>query len=228
VDKGFRFRLISFDKEETSAIYDRAYREAGFLMESPFFLAAITRTMHELFGERFGEGSSYLIPVTTDLRTGADPLQETFFNHVSYLFYQIPVTAEMTMPELVTAFKQQMYDQVKSGFPRDLAMASLLIRIAPLGLLGKLFHLPMKGKMATFAFSHLGKSSYRSREFMGAEIANFFHMPRVPAPPGLGFFSNTCDDRLNLVISYFEGLFTDDDLELLVAGIRKNLGGDSP
>lgn len=227
-DKGFRFRLISFDRDETAAIYDRAYREAGYLMESPFFLAAITRTVHDLFGERLGDGSSYLIPVTTDLRTGKTPMQEMFFNHVSYLFYQIPVTGGMPMPELVTAFKQQMYDQVKSGFPRDLAEASLLTRIAPLGLLGKLIHLPLKGKMATFVFSHLGKSSYRSREFMGADIGNIFHMPRVPAPPGLGFFSNTCDDRLNLVISSLDGLFTVEDLERLAAGIRENFGAASP
>ena len=227
-DKGFRFRLLSFDRDETAAIYDRAYREAGYLMESPFFLAAITRTMHDLFGARLGDGSSYLIPVTTDLRTGKSPMEEMFFNHVSYLFYQIPVAEGMAMPELVTAFKQQMYDQVKSGFPRDLAEASLLTRIAPLGLLGKLIHLPLKGKMATFVFSHLGKSSYRSREFMGADIGNIFHMPRVPTPPGLGFFSNTCDDRLNLVISYLDGLFTDEDLERLAAGIWENFGAVSP
>jgi hypothetical protein len=227
-DKGFRFRLLSFDRDETAAIYDRAYREAGYLMESPFFLAAITRTMHDLFGERLGDGSSYLVPVTTDLRTGKSPLQELFFNHVSYLFYQIPVTERMAMAELVTAFKQQMYDQVKAGFPRDLAEASLLTRIAPLGLLGKLIHLPLKGKMATFVFSHLGKSSYRSPEFMGAEIGNIFHMPRVPVPPGLGFFSNTCDGRLNLVISHLEGLFADDDIRRLAAGIRENFGVSPP
>jgi hypothetical protein len=227
-NKGFRYRLLSFDRDETTAIYDRAYREAGYLMESPFFLAAIIRTMHDLFGERLGDGSSYLIPVTTDLRTGKAQQQELFFNHVSYLFYQIPVTEGMAMAELMTAFKQQMYDQVKSGFPRDLAEASLLTRIAPLGLLGKLIHLPLKGKMATFVFSHLGKSSYRFPEFMGAGIENIFHMPRVPVPPGLGFFSNTCDGRLNLVISYLDGLFRDDDLERLAAGIRENLGSAAP
>ena len=79
-----------------------------------------------------------------------------------------------------------MYDQVKSGFPRDLAEASLLTRIAPLPVLGKLLHLPMKGKMATFAFSHLGKSSYQHPVFMEKRIANMFHMPRVPVPPGSG------------------------------------------
>ncbi len=108
-----------------------------------------------------------------------------------------------------------MYDQVKSGFPKDLAEASLLTRIAPLPVLGKLLHLPMKGKMATFAFSHLGKSSYQHPLFMGRKVAELFHMPRVPVPPGLGFFSNYYNGRLNLVISYLDGLLRDDEVQML-------------
>lgn len=223
-EKGFNCRLLTFSKQETAAIYDRAYREAGYLMESPFFLAAITRTVHELFTARSDTGSSYLIPVTTDLRPGKDPLQEMFFNHVSYLFYQIPVQQGADMKGLITAFKQQMYDQVKAGFPRDLAEASLLTRIAPLCILGKLLHAPLKGKMATFVFSHLGKSTYQSADCMGGGVENIFHMPRVPVPPGLGFFSNYFNGRLNLVISYLDGLLTDHEVRLLEAGIRESFG----
>jgi hypothetical protein len=223
-DKGFNYRLLTFSREETAAIYDRAYREAGYLMESPFFLAAITRTVHDFFAVRSGSGSSYLIPVTTDLRPGHDQLQEMFFNHVSYLFYQIPVEQGADMKGLVTTFKQQMYDQVKAGFPRDLAEASLLTRIAPLSVLGKLLHAPLKGKMATFVFSHLGKSTYQSAGFMGGVVENIFHMPRVPVPPGLGFFSNYFNGRLNLVISYLDGLLSDEEVRLLEAGIRKSFG----
>jgi hypothetical protein len=223
-DKGFNYRLLTFSRQETAAIYDRAYREAGYLMESPFFLAAITRTVHELFTARSGTGSSYLIPVTTDLRPGQDPVQEMFFNHVSYLFYQIPVQQGADMKGLVTAFKQQMYDQVKAGFPRDLAEASLLTRIAPLCVFGKLLHAPLKGKMATFVFSHLGKSTYQSTECLGGGVENIFHMPRVPVPPGLGFFSNYFKDRLNLVISYLDGMLTEEEVRLLEAGIRVSFG----
>jgi len=120
--------------------------------------------------------------------------------------------------------KQQMYDQVKSGFPKDLVEASLLTRIAPLPVLGKLLHLPMKGKMATFVFSHLGKSSYQHPEFMEKRIANMFHMPRVPVPPGLGFFSNYYNKRLNLVISHLDGLLSDEEVRLLEEGIRDRFG----
>jgi len=219
-----RYTLLSFSEQETAAIYERAYAESGYLMESPYLLSVIIQSMHELFMTKQEAGSSYLIPVTLDLRPNKDPLQEMFFNYVSYLFYQIPIDAVVDRKGLIALLKQQMYDQVKSGFPKDLAEASLLTRIAPLPVLGKLLHLPMKGKMATFAFSHLGKSSYQHPRFMDRTVTELFHMPRVPMPPGLGFFSNFYNNRLNLVISYLDGLLRDDEVQLLGRRIREGFG----
>ncbi len=163
----YRYHLLTFNEKETAGIYERAYDEAGYLMESPYLLSVIVQSMRELFTSRQMTGASYLIPVTVDLRPGLDPLQEVFFNYVSYLFYQVPVHEVDDRKGLIASLKQQMYDQVKSGFPKDLVEASLLTRIAPLPVLGKLLHLPMKGKMATFAFSHLGKSSYQPSRVHG-------------------------------------------------------------
>jgi hypothetical protein len=219
-----RYHLLSFTEQETAAIYDRAYTEAGYLMESPYLLSVIIQCVHELCATKQVTGSCYLIPVTMDLRPGRDPLQEIFFNYVSYLFYQIPVHEADDRKGLISVLKQQMYDQVKSGFPKDLAEASLLTRIAPLPVLGKLLHLPMKGKMATFAFSHLGKSSYQQPLFMDAKVTNIFHMPRVPVPPGLGFFSNYCSNKLNVVISSLDGVLSSDEVLMLDKGIRKRFG----
>ena len=222
---GYRYHLLSFNEEDTARIYERAYDEAGYLLESPYLLSVIIQTMHELFPERNGdEAASYLIPVTIDLRPGLDREQEIFFNFVSFLFYQIPVNVVADRMALIALLKQQMFDQVKSGFPKDLAEASLLTRIAPLPVLGKLLHLPLKGKMATFAFSHLEKSSYQQTSFMGARLSGMFHMPRVPVPPGLGFFTNFYGNRLNLVIAYLDGMLNEESLGILETGIRRRFG----
>jgi hypothetical protein len=223
-DRGFRYRLLAFSEAETRLIYDRAYRDAGYLMESLYLLAVITQSMNDLFTRRNVAGECHLVPVTVDQRPGLDTVQEIFFNHVSYLFYRIPLEAGNDLPGLVALFKQQMYDQVKSGFPRDLAEATLLTRIVPLTLMGRLLHKPFKGKMASFVFSHLGKSYYNDPEFLGSGVTNMFHMPRVPAPPGLGFFSNYYQNRLNLVISWLDGLFTEAELHSLEHAIRSKLG----
>jgi hypothetical protein len=223
-DRCYRYQILSFNEKETSDIYERAYSEAGYLMESSYLLSVIVQSMRELFRSRQMTGASYLIPLTMDLRPGRHPLQEIFFNYVSYHFYQVPVVDVDERKGLIALLKQQMYDQVKSGFPKDLVEASLLTRIAPLSVLGKLLHLPMKGKMATFVFSHLGKSSYQHPMFMEKRIANMFHMPRVPVPPGLGFFSNYYNNRLNLVISYLDGLLSDEDVRMLEGSIRDRFG----
>ncbi len=222
-----KYHLLSFSEQETAGIYQRAYDEAGYLMESPYLLSVIIQSMHELFRNRQANGNGYLIPVTMDLRPGLDPLQEVFFNYVSYLFYQVPVQEVLDRKALIASLKRQMYDQVKSGFAKDLAEASLLTRIAPLFVLGKLLHLPMKGKMATFAFSHLGKSSYQHPVFMGKVISTMFHMPRVPVPPGLGFFSNYYNHKLNLVISYLDGLLADEDIAMLEHDMRERFGAEN-
>jgi hypothetical protein len=219
-----RYHRMSFTEQETAVIYERACEEAGYLMESPYLLSVIIQSMHQLFISRNLDGDSYLIPVTLDLRPNKDPLQEMFFNYVSYLFYQVPAEEVADRKGLIALLKQQMYDQVKSGFPKDLAEASLLTRIAPLPVLGKLLHLPLKGKMATFVFSHLGKSSYQHPLFMEKRIVNMFHMPRVPVPPGLGFFSNHYNNRLTLVISYLDGLLGDGEVRMLEEGIRGRFG----
>lgn len=223
-NRSYCHHLLSFNEQETTAIYERAYAESGYLMESPYLLAVIIQGMHDLFAGRRTNGASYLIPVTVDLRPGLDKLQEIFFNYVSYLYYKVPVADAEDRKGLIALLKQQMFDQVKANFPKDLAEASLLTRIAPLPVLGKLMHLPMQGKIATFAFSHLGTSAYQHPEFMGKKIENLYHMPRVPVPPGLGFFSNYYNNRLNLVISYLDGLLSDDDVRDLDRGIRKRFG----
>ena len=226
-DQGFHCRLLSFDREETVAIYDRAYREAGYLMESAFFLAVIVGTLQEQFSARWDEGVSYLVPVTTDLRNGKDPAQELFFNHVSYLFYQVPPPEGGELKVAISSVKQQLFEQVKSGFARDLAEASLLTRIAPVGLLGRMLAASNR-KTASFVYTHLGKSAFLSEELLGSPVENIFHLPRVPVPPGLGFFASDCRGRLNLIISHLDGMFSDGELELLESGIRAGLGAPRP
>jgi hypothetical protein len=59
---------------------------------------------------------------------------------------------------------------------------------------------------------------------MGRKVLELFHMPRVPVPPGLGFFSNYFNGRLNLVISYLDGLLRDDEVQMLDRRIREGFG----
>ena len=227
--RNFRFTVLSFEKQETGRIYDAAYREAGYLMEMPYLLSVVILAMHGLFKKRGAEPPvHYLIPVSLDVRSADDIKEELFFNHVSYLFFQVHGEGVPERKSLIQSLKEQMYEQVKSGLPADLAEASYLTRIAPLPVLGKLLHLPFKGKVASFMFSHVGKTSYGYEEIMGKKVENLFHMPRLPIPPGLGFFFNTFGGRLNLAISSVNGVLHPEEISALERDIREGLLPSTP
>ncbi|MCK5504699.1 MAG: hypothetical protein KAJ10_06030 [Thermodesulfovibrionia bacterium] len=222
-NNGFRFRLINFSPRETQKIHEDANSRAGYLMETPYFLSVVIQAVHELFSKRCLLSDSYLVPASVDMRTGEDIKQEMFFNHVSYLFYQVPASEAGDREKTIMSIRNQMYDQIKSGLPKDVLKACLLTRIAPLPVLKKVFSIPVDGKIASFCFSHVGKCSYMFSGFMGAKINNIFHMPRVPVPPGLGFFFNYFNDRLNLVISYLNGLIQEDEAVMLETCLKEKL-----
>jgi hypothetical protein len=225
-DRGFKFHLISFDSEETAKILEAAYSQAGYLMEMPYMLSVVMQAVHRLFREKGTETDNYVVPVTVDMRTGEDITKELFMNHVSYLFFKVPAEETGDLKKIMRTVKGQMYEQVKAGLPKDLSAASALLRIAPLSFLAKVFRLPLGGKVGSFFFSYLGKGRSQFSVCMGTKIINLFHTPRVPVPPGLGLFINSFDGRLNLVISYLEGLLTEAEVLLLEKNIKERLGKD--
>jgi hypothetical protein len=222
-DRAFRFKVVSFSVDETANIYDNSDNTAGFLMEMPYLLAATVKVVRTLFQRKNMVEPNYVVPVSLDMRDRGDIRQQLFFNHVSYLFFKVLAEDAVDLKRMITTIKQQMYDQVKAGMPGDVAEASLLTRIAPLSLMKKIFRIPFKGKIASFCFSYLGKSPAVSSGFMGTEITNIFHMPRVPVPPGLGFFFNYFNGQLTMVISYIEGLIGDEDVQMLEKRMREIL-----
>jgi hypothetical protein len=96
----------------------------------------------------------------------------------------------------------------------------------PRSFIKKIIDVPLKGKIATFIFSHVNKNPL-SPEIIGVKIENVFHMPRVPMPPGLGFFSNYFNGRLNVVISHLDGLISDEEALTLENSLKEKLLGEN-
>lgn len=224
--KGFRFRLICFDKKDTARIYANLLEEAGYLMVMPYFLAITVQTLHEIFERKGSPADSYIVPVSVDKRSSGDLKKELFFNYASMFLFQIHGHAVHDRKTLIRELKKQMYEQVQSCFPETLLKAAALLRIAPVSFLKNIFLLPFEGKFASFCFSHIGRCSYQSSEFMGTKINNFFHMPRLPVPPGIGIFFNSYNGGLNVTISWLDGLLGDDDIYAMECNLRKILYGE--
>ncbi len=48
-------------------------------------------------------------------------------------------------------------------------------------------------------------------------------MPRVPTPPGTGIFFNSFNGQLNAVVSWLDGLVSDEEIRSLENGLRSGL-----
>ena len=138
-------------------------------------------------------------------------------------FFKVPAADAGDLKKIMTSVKLQMFEQVKAKLPRDLVDASSLLRIASLPFLGKVLYLHFRGKAASFLFSYLGGRPGQSTECMGLKIKNLFHTPRVPAPPGIGFFFNYFNGRLNFVISCLDGLLSDEEILMLTTAVKEKL-----
>jgi len=220
---GFRYRIISFDREEAARIVDRAYAEAGYLMIMPYLFARVAVSMHRIFERRGGMQGAYVVPVSTDLRRAKDIREELFFNRNSMFFFQVKAEDAGDPKRTIASLREQMYQQVQVKFPEKLMAASSLTRIFPLPFMHAVFHLPLQGKIASYCFSHVSKDSFPSLDFAGTRITNLFHMPRTPVPPGIGVFFNSFHGRLNATISCLENVFTEEEIGALESYLRGTL-----
>lgn len=218
-----KFAMIEFDAAESAAITARADREAGFMMFLPYTLAVSLEALAPVILARASGGEDFLISISMDLRNPETAPAQVFFNHVSFLFFQIPASVATDRKQLLALLRTQMYDQVKNGFPKALHESSMLMRIAPLGLLSRMILKPVRGELSSLGFTCVGKGGYALDQFAGATLANLVHMPLVPVPPGVGFFIGQLGGHLNAVLSYVEGMFSDDDVRRIQSEVKRLL-----
>lgn len=198
-----RFKVKCFSAEETAQIFKRAEEAAGPFLFLPYALAQTVRAMRQLFDSR-GKSGDMIVPLTRDMRGGAEHL---LFNHLSFLFFKINAEESRDPERLLKNLKIQFYEQVKNKMAEALAEASMLMRVAPLSLLAA------SPARTSFSFASVGESAYRHEFLMKARIKNMVHMPRIPEPPGAGFFLSQFRGRLNLVFSYDSALMTETEAD---------------
>lgn len=219
----FKFALLEFDERESGAITERAYREAGFLMFMPYALATAVGALEAVRQRKGVAGQDYLVTVSADLRTPDTAAAHLFFNHISFMFFGVPVAVAADRRQTIDTVRTQMYEQIKSRFPQAMAESSMLMRILPTSMLSRLMRQPLRGEFASLGFTCVGKSGYAAETFMQARVVNLFHMPLVPVPPGLALVVNHFGNRMNVVLTYLDGMFDDEDVRSIADAMRRGL-----
>ncbi|MDD2703085.1 MAG: hypothetical protein PHC33_03660 [Candidatus Omnitrophica bacterium] len=221
------FRHHTFDVQQSRRIAELADEKAGYLMLMPYTLAAVISALHDSRLGKCSRGGEYLIPVNLDTRSADKCRKDVFFNHVSFLFFRVRKEDSGDMENILATVKDQMYGQVKNGFPRDLEEASLLMRIVPARLLHYVLGTVMRENEAAFAFSFNAAGGFASAEFIRVPVRGVFHTPRVPVPPGMGVFFTRYGERLSVVFSYLRGMISEAGADAVMERIRARLLGGS-
>jgi hypothetical protein len=218
-----RFVQRSFSARDRLRLEEQAEEKLGYLMILPYLLGCTVHAMHKQFSSKELRGP-LVVPVNLDGRERGSGHEKVFFNHVSFLFFKFAGGDLQDLPALWSSAARQLYDGTKSGFPHAFAEAGMLMRILPPGALSMFSRLLFRGT-ASFAFSYIGRGGYTADRFMGMSLRNIHHMPRVPTPPGLGVFYTSHGQRLNLVLSYLDGMLDTAEADALVEALKTGLLG---
>ncbi|MFA6104765.1 MAG: hypothetical protein WCV67_19875 [Victivallaceae bacterium] len=208
-----RYVLIQLDEAGFAALMKRADSEAGPMMLTPYLVTTIQEALHRIFSRRGDPNSICVCPMTVSLRQGRR--DELFFNRWSLMpMYSSSVSShEERLKQQVGLF----YAYMKTKLPYSLTKACLLCRPLPLPLIAGFSQKPVTSGTAAIAL--LSQMEFDSVSMFGEEIKALYHVPRIPPSPGLGIFMNRRGSKLNITLSWTDGIIDDDELEILTAAI---------
>ena len=210
-----RYQVVALDPDETARTLERARRLSGSLFMMPFFLAAVTQAHDLVFASLILEPGDYVIslPVQMRPRGSAGPI---FQNHVSILFFHLTRADISTMEGTVAAIRRQFETMVRDRLDECFATALNLARRVPPGVYLAAIRRQFGGEISSFFHSYTGLFAPKMPQtFYGATIRNAYHAPAVSSPPGTGVFVSEWRGRLNMTVSWREGVVTPAELRVL-------------
>jgi hypothetical protein len=117
--------------------------------------------------------------------------------------------------------RNQLVQQARDGLPAVLEEANLLMRIFPAKVLWLFLMKYYRNRMSSFAFTSLGEPQMNVSEVAGCRVLDYVHFPMIPTPPGLGLILCQHAGKLHAVLSCFEGVISDEDMDAVLARFRE-------
>lgn len=216
-----RFRIIKLDPGASADIQKKSEREAGPFMFGIYLASIVCHSFDQFLNSRNIKGD-IMLPMSVDLRGFGVPANTVFFNQWSFS----PLIAERDehreLADWTGKLKKQMMSNAAEKIPLSLRTASMLSRIVPLPLMSLFSKNIFGGTAGSIMFSFVSGSSL-STDFLKTPLLNIYHVPLMPPHPGIGVFFNRFEDRINAVISYREGILSEDEIDVFVNSIEKCL-----
>ncbi len=221
--KRVKFVLDSLTADETAKVSDLAANEIGLPIILPSAAARATLAMRNVFPDTPLAGEQYLLSTSANSRPQGEPWETFFFNNFSFLMFSMPKSAADSTAEVAKLFRDQFIEQIRERIPDAMIDAAVLWRIMSPGLVAKLTRFLFKGRMCSLYFACVKETGYPSATFLGLPAINLVHTPLAFSPPGLNLCMTFFGGRFNLVLSYLEGVMSDEQAGEMMRVFKQSL-----
>jgi hypothetical protein len=211
------FRRESFLAPDLSPDDRRLTREISWR------LALVGKAMADLWRRRSLPDVPFLIPISVDLRPKGEA-GPTFGNLLAFHFARFRPSDTRDVPGLARALRRQMADAVREGQIEANAAGMEFLRYCPPSMMLRVLPWTKGGELFSFNCADLADWPPDLASCFGQRVVNAYHIPVVPPRPGIGVFFNRCGSRNNLVVSWIEGVVSDDDVTRIIDVVREGLG----
>jgi len=219
------YELVTFEREETERITERARKLAGFLTPMLFYLAATMRAHHAVFQLRGVDPRSFVVPLPVNLRAKGGQ-GELFQTRISLLWFQALPEHCGDLERLLGELKAQRLAAIKDGLVEAGTAAMDFARWLPQRAYARMARRAFGGELCSFFFAYTDEFLPGMKSFLGAPIRNAFHAPSVPPSPGSSAIFSLRDGRLNFTHVRQAGVFGAAELARFHARLRADLLGD--
>jgi hypothetical protein len=178
--------------------------------------------MAELWARRGLPDVPFLLPVAVDLRPKGEA-GATFGNHLAFHFARFRPSEAADPAGLARALRQQMADAVRDGQIEANAVAMEFLKYRPVSRMLRTLPWTKGGDVFSFNCADVTDFPPALNRCFDRRVLNAYHVPAVPLRPGLGVFFNRCAGQNNLVVSWIEGVVSEDEVTRLVERIAEGM-----
>jgi len=221
VDQAFRF--ISFSAQESLQIEENARKNGARFGISAFYLACTSIVVAQyLFEKNKRDTKDFWIPVPQDTRKKGSKWPITG-NHLSFLFYRINAKFFSNKSEMTKDLNAQMLTQIKERIPSAYSHLMNYMRNIPTSLYARMIKGPNGKSLSSFLFTVAAEHPENISEINHCKITNAISIPPNSYPPGLTFAFNRFENKIQIVIPYYQHLFSEIEMDKIEREIKKEL-----
>jgi hypothetical protein len=217
-----KYETVTLSREDSARVRANAGRLCGFLGDSNFHLAATLFELHRLHDRLGCASASYVVPIPIGLRPKGTraPL---FSNQVTTMLHQFSPAELATIEQAAATVKARSAEYLRDEHINPGIALAQMFRSLPLPLYMRMIKHQMRGEICSLFFGDTSTVDPALKTFLGADITEFFHVPAITDPPGMGVVFYRFRDRLQFTFVHADGVLTDEEAADFAAQLRARL-----